>query len=133
MAPFAHFDERSFPVVLITITGEKPDEENFRRYLDGKLEICLKRQPFVFIIDASRSSLIGVTYQQWQADWQNENVDLLRAFCLGEAFVINDPLTRSILDNIHRETDTLPMPVTVVATLREARQWAERQIKNRDA
>lgn len=122
MKPYAIVDDSAFPEVVITLTGEKADDENFTKYLEDVLALYNRKEPLMLIFDATNATTPNVKYQKQQADWLKDQKDLMQTYCKGTAYVIPNPIIRTVLKGIF-VFQTQPVPYKVVKTLEEARAW----------
>lgn len=126
---YTHFDNKEFPLVIISFTGNKPTETNFQEYLDKTYHLYNQKQELALVFDATHATLPGYKYQKMQADWLSENESLMKSYCKGTAYVISNTLVRNILKAIFA-IQKQPMPYTVVPRLDEAKRWAKKQLAN---
>jgi hypothetical protein len=121
------FDERDFPLVIITFTGNKPTEANFKDYLDKTYHLYDRKQDLALIFDATHAPLPGYKYQKMQADWLKKNEGLMKTYCSGTAYVIANALVRNVLKAIFA-IQKQPVPFAIFSTLEEASSWARQQL-----
>ncbi|NJL73795.1 MAG: STAS/SEC14 domain-containing protein [Saprospiraceae bacterium] len=122
MNSYAIVDDSAFPEVVITFTGEKADDDNFTKYLQDVLALYDRKEPLMLIFDATTATTPNVKYQKQQADWLKDQKDLMQTYCKGTAYVIPNPIIRTVLKGIF-VFQTQPVPYKVVKTLEEARAW----------
>lgn len=118
------FDDREFPLVIISFTGNKPTEANFNDYLDKTFRLYDREEDLVLIFDATHAKVPGYKYQKMQADWLKQHESLMKTHCRGTAYVIKNSLVRNVLKAIFA-LQKQPVPYTIVSNLDEARSWAQ--------
>jgi len=121
------FDDREFPLVIISFTGNKPTEANFSEYLDKTFHLYDRQENLVLIFDATHARVPGFKYQKMQADWLKQHEALMKKYCRGTAYVIANSLVRNVLKAIFA-LQKQPVPYTIVSDLREARSWAQNKL-----
>ncbi|MEM9887606.1 MAG: STAS/SEC14 domain-containing protein [Bacteroidota bacterium] len=122
MKKYAEVDTSNFPEVRITFTGEKANDENFEQYLQESRQTYDRAEGLAMIFDASNATVPGIKYQKQQADWLKENEDLMKTYCKGTAYVIPNPIIRTVLKGIFA-FQSQPVPYKVTASVEEAQQW----------
>jgi hypothetical protein len=132
MNPYAIVDDSAFPEVIITFTGERADDDNFTKYLQDVLALYDRKEPLGLIFDASNATTPNVKYQKQQADWLRDQKDLMQNYCKGTAYVIPNPIIRTVLKGIF-VFQTQPVPYKVVKTLEEAQAWIRTEFSNEQA
>lgn len=123
MKPYARFNRATFPIITVTFTGAKATPENFQVYLDGLLENYTKKEPFALIFDANAAAMPTAYYQKWQAKWLKDNEKLIQTYCKGVAYVIPNPILRSIL-KIMILIQRHPVAFKVFGSMEEGQKWA---------
>ena len=121
------FDDREFPLVIISFTGNKPTEDNFNEYLDKTFHLYDRQEDLVLIFDATHARVPGYKYQKMQADWLKQHEALMKKNCRGTAYVIANSLVRNVLKAIFA-LQKQPVPYTIVPNLQEARSWAQNKL-----
>jgi hypothetical protein len=128
MAAYATIDESAFPIVTIRFTGQGADDQNFQEYLDNVRALYDREERLALIFDARQASLPGLKYQKMQAQWLKEYESLMQAYCAGTAYIIKNPLIRSVLKAIF-SFQKQPVPYSVLASQEEAEAWAQQHLQ----
>ncbi len=122
MNKYAVIDDRNFPEVMVTFTGEQPTDENFTLYLQEVKNQYEEEKRIALIFDATKAVSPGKKYQKQQADWLKDNDQLMRDYCKGTAYVMPNPLMRLVLKGIFAFQQQ-PVPYKVVKSIEDARTW----------
>lgn len=128
MAAYASIDDSSFPIVTIKFTGEGADDQNFQQYLDDVRVLYDRKERLALIFDARHASLPGLKYQKMQAQWLKDYESLMQSYCAGTAYIIKNPLIRSVLKAIF-SFQKQPVPYSVLASQEEAEAWAQKRLQ----
>ncbi|MDR9441143.1 MAG: STAS/SEC14 domain-containing protein [Schleiferiaceae bacterium] len=119
------FDEH--PVVKITFTGQAANDENFAQYLDDVERAYARNLPIALIFDATRATIPGFKYQQWQAQWLKDYEEMMKKHCTGTAYIIPNLVIRNLLKAIFA-LQAQPVPYKIFPSLDEGRRWALSQL-----
>ncbi len=128
MTKYAEIFTDNFPQVKVVFTGEAPSPENFTNYLDELKHIYAQKQNLVILFDATKALMPGTTYQKMQADWIKENLELMKSYCLGTAYIVPNLLIRNVLKAIFK-FQKQPVPYVVCAQVTEAELWLTNQLQ----
>lgn len=126
MEKYATIDDSNFPEVLVTFTGAKATDENFPQYMQEVKDQYERQERLAIIFDATGATTPGMKYQKQQADWLRENEQLMKDYCRGTAYVIPNPIIRTVLKGIFA-FQKQPVPYNIVKSLEEARSWVASQ------
>ncbi len=121
---FASINDRDFPCVVVTFTGQPAQPDTFERYLAGLSALYERKEKFSLIFDARRAKFLPWRYQRRQADWTRDHQPLIGQYLHGTAYVVPSLLLRLLLMSIFslQRTDT---PNEVTRTMEEARRWTK--------
>jgi hypothetical protein len=120
-ATFQKIGDNCFKVVF---TGEKATKRNFQEYLDD-LQYChLDRKPVTILFDATKAKVPALNLQRKQADWMSINRIMIEKYCLGTAYVINNPTIRLVLEVIF-SFQNQPVPYKIFKKEEEALAWLD--------
>ncbi|MGY6562046.1 MAG: STAS/SEC14 domain-containing protein [Luteibaculaceae bacterium] len=122
MEKYAEISALEKGIFLVRFTGAKATEENFTYYLEENLALYNSKETLSIIFDASNAALPGFSLQRMQANWLKNNEDLMKSYCKGTAYVIQNPITRGILQAIFA-LQGQPIPYTVVKEMGTALDW----------
>jgi hypothetical protein len=122
-------DESRFPLVTVRFDGVV-DDATFEAYLAGLQRMLGRREPYALVLDASTAGPAPAKQRRRQAEWMAANEADVARWSVGAAFVITSSLTRGLLTAI-LWIQPMPQPHTVVATRREAEQWARERLRAR--
>lgn len=122
MKAYASIDESEFPLVLIQFTGEKSTDENFLNYLNTTKACYRHKKTIGIVFDAANASIPSLKHQKMQADWLKENIDLMKEYCVGTAYVIPNLAIRAILKMIF-SFQKQPVPYQIFENNHDAKQW----------
>ncbi|HKK79816.1 MAG TPA: hypothetical protein VJ933_09310, partial [Phaeodactylibacter sp.] len=128
MIAYANFDHKEFPVVTVRFTGAAADEANFQAYLDELHHAYERATPFAYLFDATDAALPGFKYQKMQADWLKENEAMMKEYCRGTAYVIANPLVRTVLKGIFA-LQQQPVPYYITGSQEEAKAWCHSMVQ----
>ena len=129
MKKYAEIDQKSFPIINVTFTGEKADDANFPLYLAEVKETYDQQKNLAIIFDASNAVLPSVKFQQMQAQWLKDNTQLMTNFCAGTAYIIPNIVIRNVLKAIF-SFQGQPVPYFVCRNHDEAKAWIKQQLAN---
>ncbi len=124
MDPYATVDETRFPLVRITFTGNKSNDQNFKTYLDETKACYRHEEKLAIIFDASNAGVPSLSHQKMQADWLRENRKLMEDYCAGTVYIIPKPAIRAILKVIF-SFQKQPLPYKIVEHESEAAEWVK--------
>lgn len=124
-------DESRWPMIVVTFTGNATEAE-FDDYLRRMSEFLQRSEPYVTVLDATRSDVTPATQRRKQADWLRAREASLRRHSAGTAFVISSAVVRGVLTAI-LWMQPLPQQHVIVATRAEATKWAREQLRSRGA
>ena len=122
MTAYAIFDHEDFPVVTVHFTGAAANDSNFQAYLDELHHAYKQETPFAYLFDATDATLPGFKYQKMQAGWLKENEAMMKEYCRGTAYVITNPLVRTVLKGIFA-LQQQPVPYYITGSAEEAKAW----------
>lgn len=122
MEPYAIVDESTFPIIKIRFTGTKSTDQNFQSYLAQNKDCYRHGKRLAILFDASNASIPRLSHQKMQAAWLKENEELMKTFCVGTAYVIQNPLIRGILKMIF-SFQTQPVPYQIFDSEAKAQSW----------
>jgi hypothetical protein len=128
MAAYATIDESTFPIVTVRFTGEGADDQNFQQYLDDVRALYDREERLALVFDARHASLPALKYQKMQAQWLKKNEALMQSYCAGTAYIIKNPIIRSVLRAIF-SFQQQPVPYAVLGSREEAEAWVEERIQ----
>lgn len=124
MEKYATFDAKHLPVIMVTFTGEKSSDENFIAYLEA-LNLCYKpKEKIALIFDARKASMPDFKHQKMQAKWLKDNEEMMKSFCLGTAYIINNFAIRTVLKLIFA-IQQQPVPYKIFASEDDAMRWTK--------
>ncbi len=124
MDSYAIIDESSFPLVRITFTGNKSNDQNFQTYLDQTKACYRHKKKLAIIFDASKATIPALSHQKMQADWLKENNKLMQDYCEGTAYFIPNAAIRAILNMIF-SFQKQPVPFKIFKTEAQAADWVK--------
>jgi hypothetical protein len=124
MDSYAIIDESDFPIIRIRFTGKKSTDKNFQTYLDQTKACYRLGRKLVIIFDASDASIPTLSHQKMQANWLNENEQLMIDFCIGTAYIIPNAVIRTILKMIF-SFQKQPVPYKIFESESEANVWVK--------
>ena len=117
------FEEATWPIATLRIRGSlTASEEDF--FTQTSVDLPLRQQRYVAIIDLLDAATPTTRFMRGQAAAQRKREEELRAYCVGVAFIIRSAMIRGALRAI-LHLQGLPSPYIVVATVEDARRWAE--------
>ncbi len=125
--PYAKLENEDTAVITVRFTGNSANDDNFRDYLDKVESLYDREQPISLIFNAEKAVFPKFKYQQRQARWLIEKEGLMRKYCRGTAYVIQQSIIRWALKAIF-SLQTQPVPYTIVETQQAAEQWAKEQL-----
>ncbi len=119
---FARIDDRDFPCVVVTFTGEPAQPDTFEHYLAELSALYERKEKFSLIFDARQAKFLPWRYQRRQANWTRDHQALISQYLYGTAYVVPSWLLRLVLVSIFslQRTDT---PNEVTRTMEKARRW----------
>lgn len=115
-------DDKLWPLLTVELSGGYVPWE-LERYLEAVMERLHRREPYVCLLDASRSQALSPEQRHRQALWLKQHEALLRQYCMGSAFVVSSAAVRLSL-NVIFALRPLVMPHVVVASREAAAAWA---------
>ena len=128
--PYARFESAYAPVQVVRFTGEKPQEDTFAAYLDELAAMYEERRLFGLVFDATQASTTGIKYQRQQADWLRTYTPLIQQYCAGTAYIISNPLIRTVLKGIF-SFQKQPAPYFITPHFDDGLGWARVQVLER--
>ena len=130
MADYASIDDTAFPKVVVTFTGMEATNQNFQNYLDGLKRLYVSKEDLGIIFDATNASIPGLKFQKMQAKWLKKNEAMMKEYCVGTAYVIQNTAIRTILKMIFAITPQ-PVPYKVCPSIKEAEGYIQVQLGKR--
>ncbi|RKH09425.1 hypothetical protein D7Y13_25970 [Corallococcus praedator] len=115
-------DESLWPLVVVQRSDTTTDKE-MESILQSLSKLIKRREPYVLVIDFSRSRPLTHTQRMMLAEHQTQTADLARDYCKGFFVVINSAtarLARAVTSFVRPSTDQHE----VVASLDEALERA---------
>jgi hypothetical protein len=127
MKKYAIIDEAQFPIIKVTFTGESADTENFPLYLSEVKQTYDHQKNLAIIFDASNAVLPALSFQQMQAKWLKDNIQLMKDFCAGTAYIIPNIIIRNVLKAIF-SFQSQPVPYIICEDAIKAESWISKQL-----
>ena len=124
---YASIDTGLFPIVKVTYQGFEPTMEEFNEYLNELLEIYNRKKHFVLIFDASKAKYLKAELRVEQGKWIEKNQNLIKQYCLGNSFVISNPIIK-IVFNCILAVKPPPVNYAVFSHIHNASEWAKEQL-----
>lgn len=115
-------DDKLWPLLTVEFSGSYLPWE-LERYLHALTERLRRREPYVCLLDASRSGALSPEQRHRHALWLKHHEALLRQYCMGSAFVVTSAVVRLSL-NVIFALRPLVMPHVVATTREAAVAWA---------
>ena len=126
--PYAYFDRTMPHKIIVALTGEAENQENFQTYLDG-LAQNFELSHYVLVIDVTHAPIPKMSYQRLQAQWMKANFNTIQEKCLAVSYIIPNPVLRNVLKFIF-SLQRNPARYQVFDTLEEGERWAELHLMN---
>lgn len=131
MEAYAIFDEYLYPIIKVSFTGNAGTDENFQAYLDQVQTCYINGGPVAMIFDTTKVGIPSLAHQKMQANWMKENEALIKANCLGTAYVISSSIIRGILNMIF-SMQKQPVPYQIFKNEEEAQVWVVEILSMKD-
>ena len=122
MKKYAEVDKTDFPIVVVTFTGSSADAENFPLYLHEIKQCYDNHNKLAIIFDATNAVFPGLNFQKMQAQWLEDNTQMMKDFCVGTAYVIPNIIIRNVLKTIFA-FQRQPIPYVVCSEIATAENW----------
>lgn len=129
MKPYAYFDRKNFPLVVVDFTGAKETPENFEQYLLELKKNYDYEQSFSLVFDAHQAPVPQISYQKLQAEWMTAHSYLIRKYCLGVAYVMPNTFLRMVLKFIF-SLQKSPAPFRVFGNKKAGFEWAKERLSS---
>lgn len=113
-----HHDESSFPLVIVTWTGDATDAD-FQAFFDAQRRLLARQEPYVQIADASNAKVMSSLQRRMIAQFSEETDAAAARLCKGTAVVIRNSMVRGAMTAVLWLVK-LKYPLAVVATFEEA-------------
>jgi hypothetical protein len=127
LAAVISFDDRSWPMLLVSFAGQYSDEE-FAAYLDQYQVFLGRNEPYAAVfITPPKGRMMSASHAKLQAEWMRQHDAAIRERVVALAFVLPSAVMRGALRAI---LWMQPMPVQhrVFATVAEAVEWAAQML-----
>ena len=127
MKNYAEVNKDGFPIIRVTFTGESANDHNFPLYLDDVKMSYDNKSKIAIIFDATDAVLPGLAYQKMQAQWLEDNMQMMINFCVGTAYVIPNIIIRNVLKAIFAFQNQ-PVPYMICSDVKAAENWIKTQL-----
>lgn len=127
MKNYAEVNKEEFPIIRVTFTGESANDHNFPLYLDDVKMSYDNKSKIAIIFDATDAVLPGLAYQKMQAQWLEDNTQMMINFCVGTAYVIPNIIIRNVLKAIFAFQNQ-PVPYMICSDVKAAENWTKMQL-----
>ena len=128
MKKYAEINTSEFPIVKVVFTGEAADATNFPFYLEEVKQAYDHKNKLSIIFDATNAVFPGIAFQKMQAQWLNDNNEMMKNFCVGTAYIIPNIIIRNVLKAIFA-FQSQPVPYLVCENSAQAEQWVSEQLQ----
>jgi len=124
-------DQSNFPFVVMTMPGEKPQEEILIQVYRSLKNLLERKVPFALIFDTSQADFIAKEMVEYHRKWLNENRSVAKNILLGTAFFVDSASLRLLLkaNNFFKPN---AIPETIQATYEESYLWVDKQIERKE-
>ena len=116
------FDDSLWPLLISRFHGAATDSE-YEAYLAQGTAYLQRGELYVSVLEMGQLVVPTAAQRQRQAEWLQENDNLLREQFLGCALVITSPFVRLALSTI-RHLRPMPMPYVTVYDVSGGLKWA---------
>lgn len=119
-------DSSRLPLLVIRFTGVV-DDVAFDRYLEQTRERATSGKRYAVLADATNAGVATAPQRKRQADFIKAHRELLAHVCVGNAFVIPNPLVRGVLTAI-LWLQPLPYDHVVVNGVADGEAWCRKRL-----
>lgn len=125
------FDAAEAPLLRMKVVGPSTDHEVQER-LDWLTRYLRERESGALLFDASDSRPLSAKQRKLRTDWLASHGGLVRAKCVGVAFVVTSPLVRGVFTAAFWVWPP-PMPYVFVDGAAEGEVWLRARLHERFA
>lgn len=112
-------DLTHFPLVTVTIPGQRVTDEEILRFIDGQREMIGRRTKHLLLCDARAGHVAPATQRKMFGDWLKEAEEGTRRYTAGMAVVVDNSLIRGALTAVLWVVEPA-CPTKIVATMDDA-------------
>jgi hypothetical protein len=120
------FDYRKLPLLRVNYVGTVNDQ-SFQDYINDLAAVAKIGRPYLLLADATDAGVPSAKQRMMQTQAIKEYRSLFASVCKGAAFVIDSMMVRGALTAM-LWVQPLPYDHIVVATVREAEEWLQKQL-----
>ncbi|WP_338793074.1 hypothetical protein V9L05_11695 [Bernardetia sp. Wsw4-3y2] len=118
----------NFPYVYIKFEAKQPTEEEFEEYIKYAAKIFLQNQPYVIILNLSKTGYLKTKYRVQVANWFKEHQTHVSKFCKGTAHITDSAVHKFLLQGIFA-IQKPPYEYIVVKEEEKAYEWLKEQLQ----
>lgn len=113
-----HFktDLSRYPLVVVTIPGQRVADEEVLAFIQGQRDMLARRSKHLILCDARNAHVMPATQRKLFGDWLSESAEASGRFSVGMAIVVDNALIRGALTAVLWVREPA-CPTKAVATL----------------